>query len=238
MKTIAELQKAAYALAKANGEYKQPCPICKGKGGLTPVPSEQGGGVMACSKCWGDGHMPVDPRSPTRIAARLERIHRAIGDAGECVEKGSMKLYFTHGGGPVGSLDAIRKAHVRADGETVLVSLTPKDRSQYEPKGFPIALATVFLGLCELAESLGVELIYEPETLPANPDMSVDGCLARLNDLHEDVPLRESLDTELAVTGRYDMSNLLSRLAMVARIHEIDLHAMAELKLEHKRGRR
>lgn len=205
-------------MAVERGEYHRVCSHCEGRGHCGPQPY--------CGVCQGRGKHNIDPRSPTRIAARLERIHRAIGEAGECVERGEMGLHFDRSARDILGRDTHYVPRDMWDArEQALVY-------RFKPAGFPIALATVFLRLCELVESIGEQLgkcaIQPCDEFESN---NPEHIAAALNDLH---------NTCARVQPRnpcgMDLTEVLYQLVNLAAATDVDLLVMAELKLEYERG--
>jgi len=201
-RSIAEWQKISFENAHKHGFHSREC---LDHVRVTGVNTE-------CPRCNGTGQVEVDHKSPTRIASRLALIHCEISEAVECVVRGRMELYWEPTQGP---------------SYTAAYPAAP----WHKPEGFGIELADVFLRLCDLAESLGVELNLERDTIPARPDLGTEAAVARLGYLHELVPTCERAEDERR-RPRY-LNSLLSELFLVADSHNIDLLAMAELKHEY-----
>lgn len=106
-----------------------------------------------------------------------------------------------------------------------------------QPIGFPIALADVFLRLCDLAESLGVELRLEGfVTGPRFPCESPEETIAALNDLHTAVSRCAPFESVKGGTETR-LQRLLDQLFGLATQTSVDLFAMAELKYAYEKGR-
>lgn len=209
-RSIPQWQRAAHELARAKGEHTHPCPHCEGDDHYKMR------GMALCHVCDGAGRIEVDNKSPVRIASRLALIHLAISRAVECVVAGEMELGWSNTKHAY-MRDAVARNFWKEEFEALRL------REKWQPQGFSIALADVFLRLCDLAESLGIELNLEREVIPPRPDPSSEGSLARLGYLHE-VLATKALDLRGA------LNSALSELQLVSDIHNVDLFAMAELK--------
>jgi hypothetical protein len=206
VKTLPEWQQAAHALFAELGEYW--CTACGGIGDETMVnatgdsPEQQ-----TCRTCHGTGRREL---TPTFIAARLALIHLEISRAVDCVLKGELKFDW-HADLRMPFLIDVgdSPAQIMAKG--------------WKPSGFPPALATVFLRLCDLAEALGVGL---PKMVdyPKERVEGRDALLAELQGLHwslehSDEPVERLCDFAF-------------NLYIVASATGVDLQAMASLKLD------
>lgn len=208
-RSIAEWQKASFELARKRGEHDQ---RCTGAAELHTC-------VSTC--CDGPPDFTgaaVDHKSPTRIASRLALIHLSISRAVECAAKGEMGVYWVD--------PRTLEQHVLKAAKAPL-SFEPQG---WKPIGFPIALADVFLRLCELAEGLGVELRHvdrkfaAPCSLCAEPEE----LLSELAALHERVSC-----CKYACDGS-SLSGVLRKLWTLAARADVDLLAMAELKYAYE----
>lgn len=204
MRTIKEWQRDAHALAVEKGWHSREC---------TEPFNDMGG----CSLCGGTGRVPVDPHSPTRIAACLERIHAEISEAGECNARGRMELGWIDGFG----------WHIAG------AALAPHWDLAVKPEGFPIELADVFLRLCDLAESQGVRDLHYTQDYP-NTDISSDPehIASELTHLHRRV-------SNVPHNGyvRDALQGVLTQLGFICAITGVDLLAMAELKHTYNKTR-
>lgn len=201
MKTIAEWQTAAYECARSKGFHD--CRVCEGMGGANGV---------RCMTCNGTG---LAPMTPTRIGSKLALIHCEIAEATECVVRGKMELYYT---GPCST----------CHNSTGAFHVNPKPEwNCLKPEGFGIELADVFLRLCDLAESLGLELDTQRLDLYAAPDSGAEETVERLFYLHKQVSLVEPTNVRNA------LDYVLAALARTAKASGVDLLAMAELKYQY-----
>lgn len=217
-KTIREWQKAAYELACEKGFHSRECSRCSGAG---VTDHEQ-----PCRKCAGSAVERIDPHSPTRIAARLALIHAEISEAGECVARGDMSLYFVR--------DNLEASPRDFTSNEVAV------KHGYKPEGFPIELADVFLRLCDLAESLGHSIAIRDVSGNIGKCDSPEGIAAGLFQLHQhlsDVYAFTYIGVPSQWDGQLELDTFASLLLGFAAARNIDLLAMAELKHEYERSR-
>lgn len=222
-RSIADWQRLAHALARERGEHSRACVGRKG----TDAKPDCG---PYCGLCNGSGRVDVDHKSPTRIASRLALIHLAISRAVECVEEGEMELYYC---------DPIVGC---SNGTYVVGPKRPVDLchgpGEPEPKGFPIALADVFLRLCDLAESVGVVLADFPgDSFPVPQAFTQEELLTALKGLHGAVARCDEHRLPAGPTNTNDLNSLLYELQGFAAATSVDMFAAAELKYTYEKGR-
>lgn len=224
MKTIKEWQKAAYELAVAKGFHD--CRACEGTGGAE---NPTGLGKTRCPICAGTGR--ADPHKPARIASRLALIHCEISEAVECVARGNMKLMFEN---PVNG-DMSDEVMLKYNEE---MSIQDALADGYKPEGFPVELADVFLRVCDLAESLGLELrddsVLDGDKSQVAAGADPESTAAGLCMLHDALPCAYECDD---ARFERELGDALSLLSWIAAAHRIDLLAMAELKHEYNKTR-
>jgi hypothetical protein len=209
-RTIKQWQEDAYACARSKGFHD--CKTCDGEG--------DNGFLQNCPTCNGTGLAPL---TPTRIGARLAAVHAEISEAYECVARGRMGVYFE-----------------RKDGACVVTHGDDKNywaellERGFKPEGFGIELADVFLRLCDLAESLGVQIL-ENEPVGGITAQSVDTAeklAAELNTLHYVLAdwTNEPADTSVEQRWGSALTATMLCLRRLATACNVDLLAMAELK--------
>jgi len=237
-RTIKEWQRAAYELAVAKGWHHRECPKCHGFKANPDRPLGSGD----CLHCKGTGRVLIDPHSPTRIASRLALIHCEISEAVECVARGRMELWFparttkfTDGlpSEPYES-DALEGKHTDLARASKLVFMG------FKPEGFGIELADVFLRLCDLAESLGVEAEMRALSKRYLPDVSTpEDIAAELYAVHCTIGDWIGDTEDRVVEGGFAqaISECLYMLNRLAVACNVDLLAMAELKHSYNKTR-
>jgi hypothetical protein len=216
MTAIRQWQRLAHELAREKGEHSLVCLECNG------VPNGNNYELCRCRT----GRVEVDHKSPTRISSRLALIHLAISRAVECAVKGEMTQGWqdddgTHWG-------------TNLPGALSLCS-------DPEPVGFPIALADVFLRLCDLAESIGVAL---PDVTPVGGltrecVSTPEKLLSELNYLHYVLAdwTNDPEDTTEEDRWGEGLTQVLFALRRLCSACGVDLFAMAELKYAYEKGR-
>lgn len=222
MRTLAEWQRDAYALAVEKGFHD--CRRCNGTKSITHPTVEN---AMWCPDCNGTGR--VDPHSPTRIAARLALIHCEISEAVECVARGYMEIYFEREREEAGA-GLVYACYPDAAGLDHALLL----KQGYKPEGFGIELADVFLRLCDLAESLGFDanvVDIKPRPLDEPFDASKPEEIACvLNDMHRYVAAVSIAEASKPRARRSGLERPIGTLFDIAHACNVDLLAMAELK--------